>query len=117
MASMIYLASPYSHPSEAVRYARYLAARFTTITLLKKGIPVFSPIVYGKDMESLIGTDYKSWAPFNDSMLELCTSVHVLCIEGWNKSRGIEHEVRLAADLNKPIIYFTQNGERLNADP
>lgn len=117
MASMIYLASPYSHPSEAVRYARYLAARFTTIALLKNGVPVFSPIVYGKDMESIIGTAYEPWATFNDSMIEICTSVHVLCLEGWNKSRGIEHEVRLATALNKPVFYFTQNGEKLNAYP
>lgn len=116
MASLIYLASPYSHNSEAVRKARYLAARQFTIIELTKGVAIFSPIVYGVDMETAIGTSFEEWQVLNDTMIEACDRVYVLCLDGWQKSSGVKHEINLAASLGKPILYYTLRGELLNAD-
>ena len=105
MASLIYLASPYSHKNEAVRRARYLAARHVTIEMLRDGLAVFSPIVYGMDMEKQIGTAFEPWTKLNDSVITVCAQVWVLTLDGWEDSRGIKHELALANSLKKPVYY------------
>ena len=116
MASIIYLASPYSHNSAAVREDRYLSARRFTILQLQRGVAIFSPIVYGKDMETQIGTAFEPWANLNDSMIRACAELWVLMLDGWEKSRGIRHELQLAQDLGKPIKYLDHTGGQDNAD-
>jgi hypothetical protein len=105
--SFIYLASPYSHPSADVRESRWRAARQTTIYYLRRGQPIFSPIVYGRDMEAHLGTDFKSWQPLNDAMVRVCWEVRVLCLPGWENSKGVAHEIRLANSLRKPVSYIS----------
>jgi hypothetical protein len=100
---LIYLASPYSHKNEAVRRARYLAVRHITLEMLIEGFAVFSPIVYGRDMEGQIGMSFEPWAKFNDTMLAACDEVHVLQLDGWEDSRGIKHELEVAKRLKKPV--------------
>lgn len=102
---IIYLASPYSHQSKAVREHRYILARAFTLWTLRQPIPIFSPIVYGKEMETQIGTDYISWQTLNDSMIRACEQLWVLRIDGWEKSKGVAHEIELARSLGKPIVY------------
>lgn len=116
MAYLIYLASPYSHPSEAIRNHRYFNARRFTIEALKAGTVIFSPIVYGKDMETAIGTAFEPWQKLNDSMIEICDAVWVLCDHEWKRSRGVRHELELAHKLNKPVRYFSAWGVALNDD-
>jgi hypothetical protein len=106
MAPLIYLASPYSHPNPAVRELRYELARIVTANWLKNGEAMFSPIVYGKSMEKMIGTDYKSWKNFNDAMLTACTSLMVLKLDGWDISKGVQYEIALAKQLGKPVNYL-----------
>lgn len=102
---MIYLASPYSHPSPAVREHRFIIARHFTIQMLRLGKPIFSPIVYGHDMAAQIGTDFKSWQALNDAMVKVCEQFLVLRLEGWEDSAGVTHEIALAKSLRKPITY------------
>lgn len=113
MATLIYLASPYTHPSENVRNYRYLNARRVTVLALQRGIAVFSPIVYGRDMETAIGTDFRPWQNLNDAMIEKCDEVWVLCDDDWQKSRGVKHEIELANKLNKPIKFLDIRGNEL----
>lgn len=105
MAGLIYLASPYSHNSPAVREARYFAARSYAIQAMREGHAIISPIVYGKDMETQIGIDYKSWQPINDTLIRLSSALWVLQLYGWEISKGVAHEIRLAKDLNIPIKF------------
>lgn len=102
---IIYLASPYSHKSEAVREHRYLLTRHFTIKMLKLGKPIFSPIVYGKDMEKQIGTDYLSWKQLNDDMLRACAQFLVLRLPGWEDSKGVAYEIEMAKSLGLSITY------------
>ena len=106
MASLIYLASPYSHRNPAVRELRYELARLTTAKMLKEGQAAFSPIVYGKSMENMIGTDYVSWKQFNDAMLHAADEVHVLMLDGWRESKGVKYEVELANMLELPVLFI-----------
>lgn len=106
MAALIYLASPYSHPNPAVRELRYELARLATAKLLKNGTAVFSPIVYGRSMEKMIGTDYLSWKPLNDAMLAASAEMLILKIDGWDTSKGLAYEALYAKQLGIPIVYM-----------
>lgn len=104
--NLIYLASPYSHPNPAVRELRYEVARLATANLLREGLAVFSPIVYGKSMEKMLGTDYLSWKRINDAMLEASTGMIVLKLDGWEESKGIAYEIDKAKMLGVSISYL-----------
>lgn len=106
---MIYLASPYSSPDISVRQERYILANSFTVRVLKHSIPIFSPIVYGRDMEDTIGTDYLSWQTFNDEMVRICSHFWVLTLKDWETSRGVNHEIALATLLGKSVRYVTMN--------
>ena len=116
MAGLIYLASPYSHTSDAIRELRYCKARLFTIEALRAGYAIFSPIVYGMDMETAIGVSFEPWQKLNDSVIERSDEVWVLCLENWTKSRGVRHELDLANSLKKPIKFFLEWGKLLNVD-
>ena len=105
---MIYLASPYSHINPAVREERFLQVRFVTVAMLRAGQPVFSPIVYGKDLEKQIGYTFENWQILNDAMIKACEVMFVLCLDGWKESRGVAHEIKLARSLGKAIAYIDQ---------
>ena len=103
---MIYLASPYSHNNPAVREERFLQTRAFTIFYLRQTFPIFSPIVYGKDMETQLGHTFENWQILNDAMVKACTQMWVLQLDGWEDSRGIAHELTLARRLHKQVVYF-----------
>lgn len=106
---MIYLASPYSHPDEAVRLARTEAVTLKAAELFVEGKMCFSPIVHGHALHSTglnLPTDYEFWKQFNDWFIERCDKMVVYCLEDWDKSRGIIYEVKLALSLGKPVEYI-----------
>lgn len=105
MVAMIYLASPYSHPSKNVREHRYLMARGFTLWALRNSLAIFSPIVYGKDMEQQIGMNFEAWQILNDSMVKVCPQFWVLTLDGWEESKGVAHEIELARSLGRSIVY------------
>jgi hypothetical protein len=107
---MIYLASPFTHDDPVIRLSRVEAARLMVEKLMfQYRLSVFSPVVYGWAVVSTspnLPTDFSSWRILNDSMIYACSGVFVLEIGGWKGSAGIEHELRLAQELNKPITFI-----------
>lgn len=113
---MIYLASPYSSPSLTLMVSRYYRARKFTTKQLQSGVAIFSPIVYGRQMEGEMGKAAADWASFNNDMLPLCGEVWVLCLPGWMDSVGVAAEIKLAESLSIPVRYFEPDGEEINVD-
>ena len=91
---MIYLASPYSGTPEE-QEDRYNATKTFTLFHLKSNFPIFSPIVYGRQFESVMGGTLENWKSFNEAILGRATSLWVLRLPGWDKSRGVLHEIKL----------------------
>lgn len=103
---MIYLASPFSHPSPKVRQARVEAvADYVRWHILERGIPVFSPVLYTAALPDA-PIPFEPWAPFNDHMIELCSAFAVYQLPGWEESRGIAHESNLASRLGKEMTFI-----------
>lgn len=110
---MIYIASPYSHPSAEVRAERYRAARAYTWLLLGEAQACFSPVVYGHQFALTYAApqDHDFWKRINITMLCQASAMHVLALDGWRESFGIQHERMVAEALELPITIIT--GERL----
>ena len=105
---MIYLASPYSHPSHRVRQHRFEEACRASAALLRAGIVVFSPIVHSHCLAAHgLPTAWEYWHPIDREYLSLSDVLAVLTIEGWRKSEGVAAEIQLAGEFGIPVVYVT----------
>jgi hypothetical protein len=104
---MIYLASPYSHPDIVVRERRFRDVCHAAVDLIKAGHEVFSPIAHSHALvEHGLPTHWSFWETHDRHHLAHCDEVVVLMLEGWYTSVGVQAELRLAKELNKPIRYL-----------
>jgi hypothetical protein len=116
---MIYVASPYSTPlaepqATAVRNQRYrLAVKFVGF-LVQQGLPAFSPIAYFHPYaEGLkLATDAAYWHEINMSFLRRAEVVFVLRLPGWDQSKGVQMETKLAKAACIPIVHWADKGDR-----
>jgi nucleoside 2-deoxyribosyltransferase len=104
---MIYLASPYSHSDPAVREQRFRAVCQAAARLMRNGEIVFSPIAHGHPI-ALHGlpNDWRFWEWHDREQLLRCDELVVLTIDGWRESEGVQAEIRIAAELGKPVRYL-----------
>lgn len=103
---MIYLASPYTHPDPAVRVARFEAACLATVTLVRAGHAVFSPIVHSHALVAHgLPIEWDFWERLDREHLMHSDVVLVLMLDGWRVSAGVRNEIRLAAEFGLPVSY------------
>lgn len=120
---MIYLASPYTaHDSawpdslQAIRFAQALHA---TAILTSRGRTVLSPVVLGHTMDiamrssGLPRPSYEWWLAWSRELLDVCDTLYVLTVEGWEDSRGVETEILWAKENDIPVIYIDSEGNHL----
>lgn len=104
---MIYIASPYNSPFDTTKIDRYEAVRDYVADCYKRELPVYSPIVHNHPIaitHELPGT-WEFWAKINLPMLRLCDTLHVLCLDGWRDSHGVNAEIEEAIRLNLSIYF------------
>ena len=105
---MVYLASPYSSPVPAVREARFRLVCRKAAELMRAGHKIFSPIAHTHPIavagELPLGFDF--WSEYDREFLEFCDEVWVLCLDGWEESKGVAAEIDIATKLGKPIRYL-----------
>ena len=112
---MIYLASPYSHPSPTVRQQRYEQAVEHAVMLVnKRNEAVFSPIAHSHPMalHGLSGA-WEMWAEMDLAVIAICEELVVLQLRGWEHSRGIAAEIAEARRLGIPVTYLAQQYETI----
>lgn len=103
-----YLACPYSHPSVAVREARYVTICRIAGSLFNTGTFVFSPIAHCHkiaivcDMPKEIGF----WRAYDNIMLDTCDKLIIAKMDGWEESAGVKHETEYAMQNGIPIEYL-----------
>ena len=104
---MIYLISPYSHPTAAVREERFRAACRAAAILMSEGHAVFAPVVHGHPIAACgLPHEWSFWQSCDREFLAVCDEAVVLRIDGWQESAGVAAEIRLAAELGKPVRYL-----------
>lgn len=100
---MIYLISPYSHPSAAVREARYLAALSATARLMSDDDNVFSPVVYSHHLAAKVDWTWNRWMRFCIDKLRRSDSVVAYLLPDWRLSIGMRREREIAESLDMDI--------------
>lgn len=108
---MIYLAAPYAHLDARVRAHRAYRATLYAGALLSSRQPVFSPLTQGHQIHLRSGLvkrmTHDDWLHVDMRILARCDEVHVLMLEGWEQSKGVEKEVALAERIGLPIKYIS----------
>lgn len=109
---MIYLASPYSHQSFAEVENRFALTEQCTYELMKRGLPVFSPIVHCHQIATdyNLPTDAKFWEKYNMQFLRKADAIYVLKIDGWDESKGVAQEMGVAKALYLPLHFVNEYG-------
>jgi len=110
----IYLASPYAHEYEWVRWKRYEQVKIKTALLMAAGYVVFSPIVHSHNLvENLPGItrdDLDFWMKQDTSYIRIwANELWVFCLPGWQRSLGISREIANAFDVNIPVKLLRPN--------
>jgi len=102
---MIYLASPFSDAEPDLKPYRYKAALLYVSQETLRGRVIFSPIVYYKLVEDLWPEPLpsKEWLRIDMSILKRCDVMEVLCLPGWENSKGIKKELQYAEMLQIPV--------------
>jgi hypothetical protein len=104
----VYVAAPFWHDSETVRAYRRRKAIEYSEQLFFKGILFYSPLMYSerfKDRKAREGF----WIEHGLKMVDVCTEIHVLCLEGWQDSRGIQGEVARAERNGAEVRYIEKH--------
>jgi len=106
--SMIYLASPYSHPDADVRVDRYNWACRIAATLIGRGENTFSPIAHSHPLQSYLedADGWGYWKRIDREFIQRCDELFVLMIDGWRESVGVREEIAYAKKLGKRVSYF-----------
>lgn len=112
---LYYLASPYSHPDDIVRYERFKDAERFTAGMLERGFNIYSPIVYNHEMAETyrLPTTWEFWEGVDRKFLRACQEMLVMQIPGWKESRGVQAEIKIAKRYGMPVylIKVDQEGE------
>ena len=106
--SFVYLASPYSHPSEEVRESRFAIACSVAAELMLSGYTVFCPIAHShpisKEMTKGAAIDFAFWMKQDLPILSKAQKLFLLKLPGWENSKGMQKEISFAKENNIPIV-------------
>ena len=109
--TFIYVASPYTHPDPAVREQRYKQACWYVASLLQQRKYPYSPIVANHRFaqEFNLQHDALSWMSYNFALLSAASEMHVLQLDGWNQSVGVQAEIAYWRGAKQGLpLYFAK---------
>lgn len=108
MTGFLYLASPYSHASPAIREERFNAVCRATAKLMLEGRFVFSPIAHSHPVDLCMGSPQSGdfWKAQDVPILRHASELVVLKLAGWEESPGIAWEIDLARKMHIPVTYM-----------
>lgn len=107
---LVYLASPYSHGDAAVEQRRVDAADEAARLLLDAGGLVYSPLshfAHGRMRQVSARVAYAHGL----GMLSVCDVLLVLCLPGWQDSKGVADEIALADAMSMPYVLVEPNAD------
>ena len=128
MKTYIYLASPYTALRDDGSYddvlmqERYDAVTDCFQSLVSAGLVIYCPIAMTHRIDCLHRNLYgdrispKLWYEFDKPFMQHASQLFVLKLPGWEKSKGLQEEIKTAIARNVPIVYLEFNptsGHRL----
>jgi hypothetical protein len=106
--SYIYLASPYSHDDPEIRKARFIQICEIAGDLMKEGYKILSPIAQTHEIAIRcdLPTDIEYWRSWNYALLRHADKLLIAKMAGWDISKGIAWEIKIAKSLDIEIEYL-----------
>lgn len=106
-----YLATPYSKfPAQLGGIeGAFIEASKLAATLMCSGVNVYSPIAHMHPLAihgNLDPLDHTIWLPANQAMMNVCDTLIVAKMEGWESSYGIEHELKWYREQGRAVYWL-----------
>ncbi len=104
----IYVATTYTKYIHGIDRAARVASTVTA-DLIKRGFVCLSPITHGHQMTVVGGIDPFDgdlWQRIDKAFVDNAAACIVVKMEGWEESRGVQHEIREFTKAGKPIVYL-----------
>lgn len=103
---ILYLACPYSHPQPHVRRHRHDVANLAAAKLISRGFVVFSPLSHSHPIaETGMDGSWETWERQCLALLDVCSHMLVLTVEGWGESVGLQAEMDHCQKTGKTVIF------------
>lgn len=101
---LIYLASPYT----GNEVPNFEAVAKKASELMVKGYIIFCPIsmCHPMSVHGKLPGGWEFWEKFDRTYLSVCNRVIVYRLPGWEKSKGVTAEIKIAQELGIPIEYI-----------
>lgn len=105
---MIFVSAPYSDSDPEVVERRFNTICTYCATLMATSRrTVISPIIPGHVLRSYadLPGDFEYWKQYCMDLLNSAKEVHVLMMNGWDSSVGVNAEIKHAQELGLTIVY------------
>lgn len=107
----IYVACPYTGTMKE-QQKRFEQVTQYSASLMQKGYRVFSPITHShpiyntmpEEFISSIEDPHNFWLNQDLHFMHGCDMVHILCLDGWEDSKGIQAEVNYAKAIGIQVV-------------
>ena len=113
MKSYIYLACPYTaykadgSLDEDLMEERYQNVLNCFASLIKAGLVVFCPIAMTHTADQMNNRMYPNfWYEFDKAFIQNMSQLFILKLQGWEKSIGLQEEIKTAIERRVPITYL-----------
>jgi hypothetical protein len=102
----IYLGSPYSDSDPNVREQRFDAVCKAAAVLMQRGHLILSPICHSHPIAKHgLPTDWVFWKKYDSAILKRCDELWVLMLPGWESSKGLQAEIKIAREMGMPVEF------------
>ena len=118
---LVYIASPYTHKDKTIMNLR-AAIISQIVAMLQSRYPyeysLFSPIIHGHQLTltnngKSLPTDFSFWEAHCFKWLSRCDEMWIMTVPGWDKSRGVDAEIKFCQRHNILCRYVTKEGKFL----
>lgn len=106
---LIYLASPYSHKEDKVRFERFETIARVAAKLMSQGVYLFCPITHTHPINEagINNPGWDFWCKYDYMMLDRCQELWIADMPGWKESVGVTAEIKYMMEANKPVFIFS----------
>lgn len=105
---LIYLACPYSHSDQSVMEQRFLIVNQVAAKFMAEGKFIYSPISHTHSIAKAgsLPRGWDFWEGYDRRIISCCNRILVLRLDGWEKSIGVQAEIKIGEEMGIPIEYI-----------
>jgi hypothetical protein len=115
MCKKIFVAAPFNG-TEVEKEERVKNLSEYCVKLFNQGDSPISALLMGLSFAKYgnLPTDTETWKIFSETLLKGCDELHVLMLDGWDKSTGVSIEIAKANNMGIEIKYINPNKKLFN---